>query len=117
MAGITVRTLHHYDEIGLLEPSARTPGGYRLYDEAAVERLRTILTYRELGLSLEETTGAIDGDAKGALRLARDRVFRQIAHLEQIAASLSRSLNENLKSGESMTTNDKLSVFGNFDSS
>lgn len=117
MAGITVRTLHHYDEIGLLEPSSRTPGGYRLYDEAGVERLRTILTYRELGLSLEETVDAIDGDVDSVLRLARDRVFGQIARLENIAANLSRSLTKNNNNGETMTTNDKLSVFDGFEPS
>jgi MerR family transcriptional regulator, thiopeptide resistance regulator len=116
MAGITVRTLHHYDEIGLLESSPRSPGGYRIYDEARVERLRAILTYRDLGLSLEETATAIDGDADSVLRLARDRVFSQIARLDKIAASLSRSLAEN-NNGEPMTNNDKLRVFEGFEPS
>jgi len=117
MAGITVRTLHHYDEIGLLEPSSRTPGGYRLYDEAGVDRLRTILTYRELGLRLQETVDALDGDVDSVLRLARDRVFGQIARLEHIAASLSRSLTNDNSNGEPMTTNDKLNVFEGFEPS
>jgi len=117
MAGITVRTLHHYDEVGLLNPTSRTPAGYRLYDEAGVERLRSILTYRELGLSLAETADAIDGDTNDALRLARDRVFDQISRLELIAASLSRSLTESNDEGATMTTNDKLGVFEDFEPS
>lgn len=117
MAGITVRTLHHYDEIGLLEPSSRTPSGYRIYDDNGVDRLRTILTYRELGLSLDETREAIEGDTTNTLRLARDRVFGQIARLEQIATSLSRSLAQSNDEGETMTSNDKLGVFEDFEPS
>jgi len=114
MAGITVRTLHHYDQIGLLTPSGRTAGGYRVYDEEAIERLRTILTYRELGLSLEETAEAIDHDADAALRTARDRVFDQIDRLEKIAASLTLSLADTTQ-GDIMTPEEKLAVFGDFD--
>ncbi|MEU4671458.1 MerR family transcriptional regulator [Amycolatopsis sp. NPDC023774] len=49
LAGITVRTLHHYDEIGLLSPSGRTAAGYRRYSEADLDRLQRVLLYRELG--------------------------------------------------------------------
>jgi MerR family transcriptional regulator, thiopeptide resistance regulator len=52
--GITVRTLHHYDEIGLLTPSEHSSAGYRLYGEREVVRLQQILSLRQLGLSLEE---------------------------------------------------------------
>lgn len=48
-AGVTVRTLHHYDKAGLLSPSDRSPVGYRLYGEADLVRLQQILFYRELG--------------------------------------------------------------------
>ena len=51
IAGVTVRTLHHYDDIGLLRPSGRTRGGYRRYDAADLDRLRLILVYRELGFT------------------------------------------------------------------
>lgn len=54
LAGITVRTLHHYDEIGLLQPSDRTDAGYRLYLDEDLVRLQQILFYRELGFSLDE---------------------------------------------------------------
>ncbi len=114
MAGITVRTLHHYDEIGLLVPSGRSTSGYRIYDNDAVERLRAILTYRQLGLSLEETSDAIDNDTQETLRHARDRVHRQIAHLEKIAASLTRSISSTTQ-GDALTPEEKLAVFGDFD--
>ena len=54
LTGISVRTLHHYDAIGLLKPSHTTPAGYRLYDSDALRRLQSILLFRELGFSLEE---------------------------------------------------------------
>ena len=54
IAGVSVRTLHHYDAIGLLKPTQVTEAGYRLYDENALERLYRILVFRELGFSLKE---------------------------------------------------------------
>ena len=54
MAGVSVRTLHHYDEIGLLEPSTRTAAGHRAYSPGNVERLREVLAYRRLGFGLRE---------------------------------------------------------------
>jgi DNA-binding transcriptional MerR regulator len=54
LAGVTVRTLHHYDEIGLVRPSARTAAGYRAYAAGDVERLREVLAYRQLGFGLRE---------------------------------------------------------------
>ena len=50
LIGVTVRTLHHWDEIGLATPSARTPAGYRLYTDADLQRLSRIIAYRETGL-------------------------------------------------------------------
>ena len=54
LTGVSVRTLHHYDAIGLLKPTQVTEAGYRLYDDVAIERLYMILVFRELGLSLKE---------------------------------------------------------------
>ena len=54
LTGVSVRTLHHYDSIGLLKPTRTTDAGYRLYDENALERLSAILLYRELDFSLKE---------------------------------------------------------------
>ena len=58
--GVSVRTLHHYDAIGLLKPACLTEAGYRLYDDAALERLYMILVFRELGLSLKEIAAILD---------------------------------------------------------
>lgn len=60
--GLSVRTLHHYDEIGLLHPARRTPSGHRLYGEAQVRRLQQIASLRQLGLSLDEIRGFLEGD-------------------------------------------------------
>lgn len=60
MTGISVRTLHHYDEIGLLAPADRTSAGYRLYDDGSLLRLQQILIGRTLGLSLDEIGRSLD---------------------------------------------------------
>src|SRR5215475_8083746 len=57
--GLTVRTLHHYDEIGLLKPSLHTESGHRLYTAADVARLQQVVSLRQLGLSLEEVYGCL----------------------------------------------------------
>ena len=58
--GVSVRTLHHYDAIGLLKPTEITEAGYRLYDADALERLYLIIVYRELGFSLKQISGILD---------------------------------------------------------
>ena len=58
--GVSVRTLHHYDQIGLLQPTEVTDAGYRLYDDGALDKLYMILVYRELGLSLDEIGSILD---------------------------------------------------------
>ena len=79
--GVSIRTLHHYDAIGLLKPSCGTDAGYRLYDDAALERLQLILIYRELGLPLKEIGRLLDeGDPdrnrvlQHQIRLMRQRI-------------------------------------------
>jgi DNA-binding transcriptional MerR regulator len=81
LTGVSVRTLHHYDELGLLVPSARTGAGYRLYDDGDLLRLQQILIGRELGLALEEIRRSLDDpsfDRKRAL-------LQQRAELQQRA--------------------------------
>ena len=62
--GVTVRTLHHYDEIGLLQPSERTPAGYRVYTGVDLERLSTVVVYRRLGFTLDEIGELLDGEPR-----------------------------------------------------
>ncbi|MCQ2463484.1 MAG: MerR family transcriptional regulator [Clostridia bacterium] len=60
ISGVSVRTLHHYDSIGLLHPSGYTESGYRLYDNNAVKRLHCILIFRELGFPLKKIKQLVD---------------------------------------------------------
>ncbi|MDH6590452.1 DNA-binding transcriptional MerR regulator [Variovorax sp. TBS-050B] len=73
--GLTVRTLHHYDEIGLLKPSGRSDAGYRLYAEGDVARLHAIQALRHLGLALTEIGPLLDGS-----EAAPERVIEQQMH-------------------------------------
>lgn len=66
-AGITVRALHHYDQFGLLSPSARTSGGHRCYTSGDVQRLHRVTALQSCGLSLEEIKTALGADAHGDL--------------------------------------------------
>jgi DNA-binding transcriptional MerR regulator len=67
LTGISVRTLHHYDDIGLVVPSIRTPAGYRGYTDTDLERLQLVLTYRAAGLPLDEIRALLDdADAEAA---------------------------------------------------
>ena len=71
LTGVSVRTLHHYDAIGLLKPTAVTEAGYRLYDTAALQRLQSILLFRELQFPLKEIGVILDNpdfDPAEALR-------------------------------------------------
>ena len=94
VAGVTVRTLHHYDELGLLTPSERTGAGHRLYDARDVERLYRLLALRNLGLPLDEIGGLLDGQ-DGVADTVRDhlaRVERQAEALDALKTRLTRLL-------------------------
>src|ERR1700747_222422 len=68
LTGVTVRALHHYDELGLLCPSARSEAGYRLYSYDDLARLREILIWRRLGFSLNEVRSLLDDPGHDRLR-------------------------------------------------
>lgn len=72
--GTTVRTLHHYDEIGLLKPARRSPSGHRLYDAAEVERLQQIKSLQGLGWSLDEIRSALTEPGMATLEVVRLRL-------------------------------------------
>jgi MerR family transcriptional regulator, thiopeptide resistance regulator len=80
--GVTVRTLHHFDEIGLLRPAVRSPVGHRLYTEDDVRRLSRILALRDLEIPLGEIAGLLVGDAGALERLVRDRLDEVERHFE-----------------------------------
>ena len=94
IAGVTVRTLHHYDSVGLLQPSERTSGGHRLYSEADVQRLYRLLTLRGVGLPLDEIGPLLDGeDGIGdTVRRHLGRVEQQLGALEELRLRLTRLL-------------------------
>jgi len=89
LAGVSARTLHHYDHIGLLTPSARTPAGYRLYGEADLLRLQQILFFRELDFPLADIQAILDEPGFDQVKALRDH--RQM--LQQEADRLGRLLN------------------------
>jgi MerR family transcriptional regulator, thiopeptide resistance regulator len=90
VTGLTVRTLHHYESIGLLKPGGRTEGQQRIYDERDVRRLYRILALRDLGLSLTEIkeTLAEEADLGDVLRQHRDRVDEEMKRLGQLRTLL-----------------------------
>jgi DNA-binding transcriptional MerR regulator len=86
-SGLSVRTLHHYDEIGLLRPSRRTGSGHRLYADPDVVRLQQIKSLRQVGLSLEEIRGFLDRPDASPLRVVEMHLARldgQIAGLRSL---------------------------------
>ncbi|UPJ47759.1 MerR family transcriptional regulator [Bradyrhizobium sp. 200] len=99
--GVTVRTLHHYEHIGLLSAAERTDGGHRMYDRDSVQRVNQILALRELSFSLEEIRGAMEGSSS-LTDLLRN-------HLERIEVQVERTtlLRDRLRN---MTTDDEVHV-------
>lgn len=76
LAGVSVRTLHHYDELGLVVPSGRSDAGYRLYDHADLERLQEVLALRALGLALSEVRALLDDPAHDRVQVLRGQAKR-----------------------------------------
>jgi len=113
LTGVTVRTLHHYHQVGLLAPAGRSASGYRLYDKADLERLRRILGYRELGFGLAEIAGLLaeDADLPAQLHRQRELTEQRIERLRRVAAALDREL-EAHRMGISLTPEEQFEVFG-----
>lgn len=117
LAGVSVRALHHYDEIGLLQPSGRSEAGYRLYEQPDLQRLQQVLFFKELGFPLEEITRIVKDkafDLRAALLMQRqlltDRATRAQALVRAVDAAL-----ESLEKGTVMTKEEMFEVFGDFD--
>ncbi|WP_328423860.1 MerR family transcriptional regulator [Micromonospora sp. NBC_00389] len=116
VAGVTVRTLHHYDEIGLLSPSGRTTAGYRRYDDADLERLQLVLYYRELGFPLEEIAAIIDdpaADPAAHLRRQHDLLTVRIKRLQEMVTAIEFAM-EASKLNIQLTPEERFEVFGDF---
>jgi MerR family transcriptional regulator, thiopeptide resistance regulator len=117
LAGVTVRTLHHYDRIGLLSPSERTAAGYRRYTPSDLDRLHRVLVYRELGFPLEEIATLLDDpDAdpvahlRRQLRLLRDRLERTQAMVAAVEKEM-----EARTMGIRLSPEERFEVFGEND--
>lgn len=95
ITGTSVRTLHYYDEIGLLTPSGKSEAGYRLYDEKALERLRQILFFREFDLPLKEIKTVMENpslDRNEILQMQRQMLLRKKERMERLITSIDRLL-------------------------
>lgn len=114
LAGVSVRTLHHYDQVGLLSPGGRSAAGYRLYSLPELSRLRQILFYRALGFALEEIVRIVadpDEDAGSHLRRQHRLLREQIARRQDMLAAIEKEL-EARTMGISLTPEEQLEIFG-----
>ncbi|MFI6769563.1 MerR family transcriptional regulator [Streptomyces sp. NPDC050355] len=116
-AGVTVRTLHHYDEIGLLLPGERNHAGHRRYGDDDLDRLQQILFYRELGFPLEEVAALLDDpdtDPQEHLRRQHELLTARIGKLQEMAAAVEHAM-EARRMGINLTPEEKFEAFGDFD--
>ncbi|MRS12284.1 MAG: MerR family transcriptional regulator [Actinobacteria bacterium] len=117
LAGVSVRALHHYDEIGLLCPSARTAAGYRLYSREDLKRLQEILLFREFEIPLDDIAVLLAGgafDRAAALELQREMLAQKSVRLQALIASVERAINAE-RTGVRMSDEEMFGVFGDFD--
>src|SRR5262245_32817709 len=117
VSGVSVRTLHHYDEIGLLSPSGRTPAGYRQYESEDLARLQQILGYRALGFDLRKITTILDDpriDTLDHLRKQRELLESKVEHLAGMVRTVEKMM-EARKMGINLNPDEMFEVFGDFD--
>ena len=91
LAGISVRTLHYYDEIGLLKPTQKSDAGYRLYDDRALEILQQILFFREFDIPLKEIKAVLENPAlerNQILQMQRKMLVAKKERMEHLIASI-----------------------------
>lgn len=116
LSGVTVRTLHHYDELGLVGASQRSPTGYRLYSDEDVLRLQQVLLLRELGFPLARIAQVLDDPGyrrADALREHRAALLARRDRLDAMLAAVDASLR--LEEGNVMKPEDAKSLFDGFD--
>lgn len=114
LSGVTVRALHHYDQIGLVRPSARTAAGYRAYSAGDVERLRQVLAYRRLGFGLREIADLVDDpatDPAAHLRRLRGLLLEQRDRAGAMVTAIDREL-KTRATGRRTMPEEQLKVFG-----
>jgi phosphoribosylaminoimidazole-succinocarboxamide synthase len=97
LAGVSVRTLHYYDELGLLKPRYRTKNGYRYYDEDSIIRLQQIMFFRELGFNLDEISKIIscqDFDIIEALKSQREALDKKSERLTELISTVDKTIKQ-----------------------
>ncbi len=117
LAHVSVRTLHHYDEIGLCRPSARSEAGYRLYAPKDLERLQQVLFFRELDFPLDEIARMLADpgfDVTVALRMQRQLLYDKAARIRALIAAVEAALSAR-EEGKTMSHEERFSAFGDFD--
>jgi DNA-binding transcriptional MerR regulator len=95
LAGVSVRTLHYYDEAGILKPEYRLSNGYRQYSEEAVIRLQQIMFFRELGFKLDEIKKIVsqpDFDVLEALQAHRTMLKKRAARIDELVATIEKTI-------------------------
>ncbi|MHB1134213.1 MAG: MerR family transcriptional regulator, partial [Chloroflexota bacterium] len=115
LASVTVRALHHYDQIGLLRPAAFSPTGYRLYTQANLERLQHVLFFRELGFGLQEIKAIVDSpgfNRQEALRQHRRFLLEKRKRLDKLIHAVERTL-EHTEGGTEVSDEEMLGGFDN----
>jgi len=113
IAGVSVRTLHHYDEIGLLKPSEVRDNGYRYYSDEDLERLQQILFFKELDLPLQEVRAILDDEQynrRRTLLIHKELLLKKKHRLEQIITSVERTLHS-IEGGSAMSKKDMFEPF------
>ncbi len=110
LAGVSIRTLHHYDEIGLLKPASRTEKGYRYYQNGELLRLQQILFYKTLGYSLEEIKPILDKedfDLITALQSHKVVLQERVDNMNKLMVTIDKTISE-LKNQEGMITDKEM---------
>lgn len=114
LVGVSVRTLHHWDRIGLAPASGRTWSDYRVYDDDDIARIHRVLVYRELGFTLAEIGGLLDDpavDEHAHLGRQHDLLLRRISHLQEMASAVER-LKEAITMNAPLTPDERAEIFG-----
>lgn len=114
LTGISVRTLHHYDHIGLVVPSVRTPAGYRGYTDAGIERLHLVLMYRSVGMPLDEIREILDdsnADVLEHLRRQHELLLEQAERLQHTIKAVEELMHAH-REGIQLTAEEQVEIFG-----
>lgn len=114
LVGVSVKTLHHWDTIGLVRPGARTWAAHRLYSGDDIARIHRVLVYRELGFSLAEIGRILDdpaADARDHLRRQRSQLAERISRLQKTLGAVDRML-EASKPGIRLSPEEQVAIFG-----